>query len=148
MLTRVLSGSLDGSARTAMVITVSQARQHGGETFWSLGFGDKLSVVRVNLRRPKAKKRAPLLAEATTFMWGNLAHADTLRGSQRPQKPNRFVGIRTALAHKYKYLVQVLQAFQAGGGASDSEGGGSGGGGGGGSGSGNGGGSGMGARRA
>jgi len=52
---RFMGACLDGSCRTAMIVTLSQAPQNGWETWFSLQYGTDLSKLRVplNTRTPR-----------------------------------------------------------------------------------------------
>ena len=64
LLTKMMAGSLTGSARTGMVTCVSQSPRNGEETYLSLKYGAEMAKL-LNKPAPQpARDAAALLAEA------------------------------------------------------------------------------------
>ena len=61
-LTRLLQGSLGGSSRTALVLTVSPTRDDAAETFSSLEFGQQAMQVPVRAVRRRSRWRSTIPA--------------------------------------------------------------------------------------
>ena len=107
LLTKLLAGSLQGSALTGMITCLSQSPRNGDETYLSLGYGNTMSKL---LNKPKPQPSAPidkLLAKAQK------KHAEAAAVVARGVA-GKYQAQRQAQVSAYSHTVSVLEGLLAG----------------------------------
>lgn len=105
MLTKMMRGSLVGSARTAMLTCLSQAPRNGEETYLSLKYSAGVAKL---CNAPRPAPAAPL-RELLAAARAQLAKSEAvLRRGVR----GKYAGLRAAQVSQFRHEVAVLEELQ------------------------------------
>eukprot|EP00937_MAST-01D_sp_MAST-1D-sp2_P007221 g7221.t1 len=106
LLTKLLAGSLQGSALTGMITCLSQSPRNGDETYLSLGYGNTMSKL---LNKPKQQPALPIKAQ--------LAKAQKLKAQAEAAMARgvvaKYAAKRQAQLAAYSHLASVLEGLLA-----------------------------------
>ena len=106
LLTKLMGGSLTGSALTAMITCLSQAPRNGDETYLSLKYGSDMAKLLNNPQEQRAKSADKWLASAKKQY--HEAAAVVKKGVA-----GKYQALRLAQVQQWAHTVQVLEELTA-----------------------------------
>ena len=107
---RFVASNLDGSCRTGMVITLSQAPQNGWETWFSLNYGTTLAEIEVKLKKRKTLgKLQELIKEAEKDKENKAQEIAVEPAEGHPSR--KYYGKKVAMFKEAERFLRILNLF-------------------------------------